>query len=113
MEQSYTSGGTAHILPAERAKASFDVEKLTNVLDGGQEFTAKRRWIQRAHDEALSGASSSPRTAPIVHADRSRSDLAADSMKHFMDVHWEHLQRGYRPRGQDMSFMSSSKFGMT
>ena len=46
-----------------------------------------------------------------VHADQSRSAIVAQSMKHFMDIHWEHLQRGYRPKGQDMTFMSGSKFG--
>ena len=43
----------------------------------------------------------------------SRSKLSAQSMKHFMDVHWEHLERGYRPKGQDMTFMSGAKFGNT
>ena len=43
------SGGTSDVLPAERAKASFDVETMTNVLDGGRAYTAKRRWIFDAH----------------------------------------------------------------
>lgn len=33
--ESRNSGGTANVLPEERAKASFDIEKMTNVLDGG------------------------------------------------------------------------------
>ena len=40
-----TSGGTSAILPAERKKATFDIEKLTNLLDGGPEMTKKRRFI--------------------------------------------------------------------
>eukprot|EP00301_Raphidiophrys_heterophryoidea_P026218 c8999_g1_i1.p1 GENE.c8999_g1_i1~~c8999_g1_i1.p1 ORF type:complete len:699 (+),score=214.77 c8999_g1_i1:63-2159(+) len=44
-KQSWDCGGTAHILPAERAKATFAVEKLTNVLDGSAKSTTKRRWI--------------------------------------------------------------------
>jgi len=28
---SWNSGGTAHIIPEELARASFDVEKMTNV----------------------------------------------------------------------------------
>jgi len=39
------SGGTADVLPAERKKASFDVNKLMHVLDGGPQMTAKRRFI--------------------------------------------------------------------
>lgn len=40
-----SSGGTAHLLPAERARATFDVEKMTNALDGGPKRTARRRFI--------------------------------------------------------------------
>ena len=29
----------------ERQNATFDVEKLTNILDGGPEFTTRRREI--------------------------------------------------------------------
>ena len=51
--QSWTSGGTEHILPLERSKASFDVDKMTYILDGGEKETRKRRWIQNAHDDVL------------------------------------------------------------
>ena len=40
------SAGTAHILPRERAKASFATETLTNILDGGEEYTTQRRFKQ-------------------------------------------------------------------
>ena len=43
--QSWNSGGTAGELPAERAKATFNVPKLTNVLDGGPENTERRHFI--------------------------------------------------------------------
>jgi len=43
--QSRNSGGTAGVLPAERSKATFDVEKMTNFIDGGKEKTKRRRFI--------------------------------------------------------------------
>jgi len=42
---SWTSGGTAGALDAERAKATFSREVMTNLLDGSAEMTKKRRWI--------------------------------------------------------------------
>jgi hypothetical protein len=43
--KSPASGGTSHILPKERATATFDVEKMTNALDGNAKKTARRRFI--------------------------------------------------------------------
>jgi len=44
-QESWNSGGTADILPNERKKATFDVVKLTNILDGGPEKTKRRHFI--------------------------------------------------------------------
>jgi flavocytochrome c len=43
--QTRNSGGTAQELPRERAKSTFDVSKMTNFLDGGEEETKRRRFI--------------------------------------------------------------------
>ena len=48
-----------------------------------------------------------------VHSETSRENNIVESLKHFMEIHWEHLNSGYRPKGQDMSFMSAAKFGKT
>ena len=32
-------------------------------------------------------------------------------LKHFMDVHYEHLKRGFRPKGNDLRYMSDAKMG--
>ena len=66
---SFNSGGTAAILPAERAKASFDVEKLTNFIDGSAERTKKRRWIvaQTANDEYVGKVETSRAEQIKVH----------------------------------------------
>ena len=113
-KQSRTDGGTSHILPLERKKATFNIEIMTNILDGGKEFTTKRRWIQNSHDDAFEDNDQEDRIGQVeIHADLPRGQIVAQSMKHFMDVHWEHLERGYRPKGQDMTFMSGAKFGNT
>jgi len=39
------SGNTSHLLPAERAKATFDVKLMTEALYGGPDAVAKRRFI--------------------------------------------------------------------
>ncbi len=44
-QQSLNSGGTADILPNERKNATFDITKMTNVLDGGVKQTARRKFI--------------------------------------------------------------------
>ena len=43
---SKNSGGTAHLLDEERRRCSFDVETMTNCLDGGKDQTARRRFFQ-------------------------------------------------------------------
>jgi hypothetical protein len=45
---SKNSGGTANALDEERKKCSFDVETMTNCLDGGKDQTARRRFFQRS-----------------------------------------------------------------
>ena len=40
--QSRNSGGTAGVLPAERKKATFNIEVMTNTLDGSAKKTARR-----------------------------------------------------------------------
>eukprot|EP00760_Papus_ankaliazontas_P001903 PhM_4_TR10727/c0_g1_i1/m.13070/K00232/E1.3.3.6, ACOX1, ACOX3; acyl-CoA oxidase len=41
-----TSGGTSHILPAERKKGSFDAAKLEEILHGGPEATKHlKEWV--------------------------------------------------------------------
>ena len=74
---SKNSGGTAHILPQERKKATFIVEKLTNIFDGGIEKTKKRRFIL------------SPNTG-IDLSEKNNWDSAKqlkEHVGHFMKVH--------------------------
>lgn len=110
--QSWSSGGTADVLPAERARCSFDVGRMMGILDGDKKSTFQRQWIQSSHDDIAEDSESSiPKVE--VHADMERGKVVHDAMKHFMDIHWKHLQRGYKPKDQDMTFMSNARFGQT
>ena len=101
---SWNSGGTAGALPAERALASFDVELMTNILDGGEEETKKRRWIIGAGDIA---ASSELFGAAKYDLPRDGSDGAiASAFEHFMRVHGPWLEQMYVPTGNETMYMS-------
>ncbi len=101
---SWNSGGTAGALPAERALASFDVEKMTNILDGGEEETKKRRWIIGAGDIA---ASSELFGAAKYDLPRDGPDGAiASAFEHFMRVHGPWLEQMYVPTGNETMYMS-------
>ena len=76
--QSRNSGGTAHILPAERAQSSFDVSKMINFLDGGEEKTKRRRWIL----SSLLGKESSNK-----HFLSSSAEKLKSHVHHFIQVH--------------------------
>eukprot|EP00949_MAST-11_sp_MAST-11-sp1_P005083 g5083.t1 len=106
--QSWTNGGTAHILPEERQRCTFDVEDMMHILDGTRKDTVKRRWIQDAQEDDNDSS-----LIVDVHAERTREENVAESMEHFMKVHDKHLKRDYRPKGQEMTFMSNSRFGKT
>ena len=118
-QQSWDDGGTKNILPLERGKATFDVKRMMGILDGDPKATFQRKWIQGAHDEVAEGRGLAPVGDDTfipdveVHSEGTREDNIVESLTHFMDIHWEHLNNGYRPKGQDMTFMSAAKFGKT
>jgi len=94
-KESRNSGGTSHVLPAERATATFKSELLTNFLDGGPEKTKRKRFIL------------SP-TAGFDMSDKyywERPELFKQHVKHFLDVHrsfWD----SFRPTREDIQWMS-------
>lgn len=72
-----TSGGTSEYLPLERAKASFQVERMMNIFDGGKEQTKRRKWIQSYTNEYV----------PFVIKDVEREEVIAEHLTHFMQMH--------------------------
>lgn len=76
-EGTKTNGGTSWILPAERKKATFNVDKMTNVIDGGEEKTKRRKFL----------------LSPMKGVDLSdryfwgREEMLKNHVKHFVEVH--------------------------
>ena len=77
---------------------------MTNILDGGEEETKKRRWIIGAGDIA---ASSELFGAAKYDLPRDGPDGAiASSFEHFMRVHGPWLEQMYVPTGNETMYMS-------
>jgi len=95
-KESWNSGGTADILPAERTKATFQVEKLTNLLDGGPEGTKKRRFILSPLNRF---------EAPIDKPNMNGPELLREHVKHFMGVH-EAYWDTYIPTREEVVWMT-------
>lgn len=74
---SRNSGGTADILPEERKRATFDVAKMIDFLDGGPEMTSKKHFIR----SPLEGKDYSD-----IHK-WDRSKLLAEHVDHFIGIH--------------------------
>jgi len=92
--ESRNSGGTAGVLPAERAKATFESLKLTHYLDGGAEGTKKRRWILSIADDLDISEK----------YNWSRPEMLKEHVKHFIKVH-EDFWATYKPARDDLIFM--------
>ena len=89
------SGGTSKVLPAERAKASFDSEKMTNFFDGGKKKTARRRFII------------SPTKGQDV-PDKffwTRQESMKQHVKHFLEVHEDYWGK-ITPTREEGAWMS-------
>lgn len=100
-KESWDCGGTGHYLMAERNRATFETDKLTFHLDGGEKNTTRRRWIQNSSkDSSLS-------TLKDMHS-MDRAELTAQSIKHFLDIHMKHIKNGFQPKAGDIEIMSSS-----
>lgn len=91
------SGGTTDILPRERARASFTVETMTNILDGGPERTKRRRFIL-SPSEGMTSEDKHMLSVP----ERLKSHL-----KHFVEVHDEWFGN-FIPTVEDVSWMNAN-----
>jgi cytochrome b involved in lipid metabolism len=96
--QSWNSGGTAGELPAERAKASFDIEKLTNLIDGGVDNTKRRRYI-------LAPLS---RMESIDKYNMTRNELLEAHFRDFITLHKAYIVDGYIPKRDEVVWMSEN-----
>eukprot|EP00211_Chloroparvula_japonica_P003585 CAMPEP_0119121714 /NCGR_PEP_ID=MMETSP1310-20130426/2214_1 /TAXON_ID=464262 /ORGANISM="Genus nov. species nov., Strain RCC2339" /LENGTH=720 /DNA_ID=CAMNT_0007111291 /DNA_START=106 /DNA_END=2268 /DNA_ORIENTATION=+ len=95
--ESPTCGGTAHILPAERARSGFETLRLTHLLDGGPKWTAKRRWVWGVGDEYDNSG----------NIFISREQQVAQHVERFVGVHQKFADRGYIPSDKELLWMTS------
>ena len=91
------SGGTSHILPAERKRATFDVLKMTHVLDGGKANTARRHFI----------------ASPLTEGDGAwhhmdPHEVLNHSVEKFINVHKEFAKQDFKPTRDDIGYMAES-----
>jgi len=101
--QSWECGGTAHLLPAERARASFDTNKLTFVIDGSAKKTVKKRWIW-AEGEGYDNSKNMVLTRPETHRQH---------LQRFIEIHgkytsFEREGGPYIPTAQEVMMMTNA-----
>jgi len=100
--KSWYSGGTASVLPSERAKATFDVDTMATILDGDKKKRLKKNWISN---------SSADFKGPVVDSrkyDLDRSEAVGLSLKNFMDIHKPHFDKGYIPEDYEIAMMNAA-----
>lgn len=97
-EESRSSGGTAHLLGLERKRATFNVENLTNFLDGGEKATERRRWIVNTGDDYALG---------VEKYNMTREELLRQHVRDFIAIHRDFLGK-FQPTRQDLVWMSEN-----
>jgi flavocytochrome c len=100
-KQSRTSGGTAHILPMERAKSTWDREELIDFLNGGKELTKKRKFIESVINK-------DPELYHNIY-NFSRQDYMSHGVSEFIRIHKPF--KNYKPSREDVCFMSDVSVG--
>lgn len=101
--ESASSGGTAHVLPAERSRASFKTADMTHRLDGGEAKTRRRRWIvSQSHGMELG----------VEKYHMSRGQLLERHVKDFIEIHFDFGQRmgegKFKPTREEIAWMSEA-----
>ena len=97
--ESLTSGGTADILPKERAKSSFDVQELIHILNGGEKNTKKRKFLESFMNKDLH-----------LHYNHTRPELYKNRVKDFIDVHKKFPN--YKPSRFELMCMGEMQYGI-
>jgi acyl-CoA oxidase len=96
---SWNSGGTSHLLPAERAKASFDVVKMTQEIYGGAKAVRRRRFI-------LAPQKLKPIGDSKYHM--SRQQLMHRHVSDFIGMHSSFAKEMYIPERGEIAHMTSN-----
>jgi len=91
-------GGTADELPNERKKATFDIETMTNILDGGPKKTARRRWV-------LAPSEDHGQFENRYYWDR--PEMMSQHIKGFIEIHKQFAFK-YLPTREEISWMTEN-----
>eukprot|EP01083_Nonionella_stella_P043951 118551_1 len=96
--KSRNSGGTADILPKERAKASFNVSTMTTIIDGSKKNTARRKFFAGSveDEDAFSKYS------------LTRPEIFYESWRSWMEVHGPYLGK-WKLKSGDTDMMVHSR----
>eukprot|EP01062_Namystynia_karyoxenos_P012064 TRINITY_DN14325_c0_g1_i2.p1 TRINITY_DN14325_c0_g1~~TRINITY_DN14325_c0_g1_i2.p1 ORF type:complete len:714 (+),score=249.29 TRINITY_DN14325_c0_g1_i2:294-2435(+) len=97
-KQSWSSGGTAGILPAERARASFDVAELRATLFGGKKSVAKREFILSPQKKWS--------VPQLKRYEMDRQELMMASVRDTIGIHKPYMLKGWKPSGDEIAWMS-------
>lgn len=100
-KESRLSGGTAHILPNERAKTKWDKEELIHFLNGGKEMTKRRKFVE-------STINKDPELFHDLY-NYSRAEYLAHGVKEFIRIHKPF--KDFKPIREDVCFMSNVAVG--
>ncbi len=99
--ESKTSGGTASILPNERSKSSFNVERMINFLNGGKDLTKRRKFLE-------SVISDKPEDMTKKN-NFTREDFLKEGVRDYIGYHKKWAN--FKPTRRDIFFMSESSYG--
>lgn len=99
--QSRVSGGTAHILPKERAKSKFDVQELIDFVNGGKDLTKRRKFLE-------SVVNKDPEMFHDIY-NFNRQDYISHATKDFIRIHKPY--KDYKPTRWDICVMAEISVG--
>ena len=85
------------LLQAERAKATFAVDRMTSAFYGGDENVARRRFIIGPIEDV-----------GVERYEWTRGEGMARSVKHFIDIHKEFTTRKFKTQPFDTNYMSEN-----
>lgn len=100
-QQSWSSGGTAGVLPAERAKASFGVDNMQAALYGGAKGAAQRRFILSPLEKWSAGE--------LAKYGMERADLMEASVRDVIGIHKPYTSKGWKAKhGEEFTWMGQA-----
>lgn len=81
--ESELSADTEHVLPAERERASFVTEAMTNILDNGADQTKKRRFILSMTEDLYKDVEDK--------YNWSRAEYLQEHVRSFIEIHEDYV----------------------